>query len=53
MPVNDIAAQAVGGQSQKHWTQGLVFCFLFFADETCTNSVNTDVPGLNLWSGGW
>lgn len=25
----------------------------FFADETCTNSVNADVPGLNLSRTGW
>lgn len=43
MPVNDVAARAVGGQSRKYWTQGHVF-----ADEICTNSVNTDVPGFRL-----
>lgn len=43
MLVNDIAAPAVGGQSQKYWTQSHVF-----ADEICTNSVNSDVPGFRL-----
>lgn len=43
MPVNDIAAPDVGGQSQKYWTQGHVF-----ADEICTNSVDTDASGFRL-----
>lgn len=43
MPENDIAAPDVGGQSQKYWTQGHVF-----ADEICTNSVDTDVSGFRL-----